>query len=340
MSATKTFKALLKRHQDSDLVRYDAENNHAPMVLIALYRMGANEDQIRRYYTNLEIDTPNFESDSQQVPPIVAARWTKYLGDFRACSAYCRFFQAEINRRSVEQVLHTYVSPLLTGVAAHAFHPLLRLGYGIDLDDHQEIALALGYWAATYLPAPDAPASNTCIGPIDLLNTLANTASLRTIRPQSSGIAGRISEFYSHPDFRNLLQPIRFDPEHPLKEISLAIANAFVENHHFTMLHGVTGCHALRMVLPYCDNLERITSDYWYSICAAYLSAVTHSADLHRPLPENDMSWPLIQERAIATGIEHTIKLTYTCLRETEEYGRDVYRRLALREIEVSAPFS
>jgi len=51
------------------------------------------------------------------------------------------------------------------------------------------------------------------------------------------------------------------------------------------------------------------------------------------------MSWPRIQEWAIATGIEHTIKLTYACLRETEEYGRDVYRRLALREIEVSAPF-
>jgi hypothetical protein len=66
---------------------------------------------------------------------------------------------------------------------------------------------------------------------------------------------------------------------------------------------------------------------------------VNHSADLHRPLPENDMSWQHIQERAIATGIEHTIKLTYTCMGETEEYGRDVYQRLALREIEISAPF-
>lgn len=39
--------------------------------------LNANEDQIRRYYTHLEIKTPNIESDSQHVPPIVAARLTR-----------------------------------------------------------------------------------------------------------------------------------------------------------------------------------------------------------------------------------------------------------------------
>jgi hypothetical protein len=41
----------------------------------------------------------------------------------------------------------------------------------------------------------------------------------------------------------------------------------------------------------------------------------------------------------MATGIEHTIKLTYSCVKEGEEYDRDVYRRLALREVAVAAPF-
>jgi hypothetical protein len=199
--------------------------------------------------------------------------------------------------------------------------------------------LALGYWAATYLPVPDASPSGTDAGPIDLLNTLLDTASLRAIRPESKSIAERISEVYSHEDFRDLLRPVRFDAQRPLQEISLAVAEAFVENHHFTMLHGVTGCHALRMVLPYCDNLPKVISEYWYAICATYLSVVNLCADMRCPLPENDVVWPRIQEQAIATGIEHTIKLTYACLKETEEYERDVYRRLALREIEVSAPF-
>jgi hypothetical protein len=334
-----TLRTLLKRHQAGDLVRYNIEHNHAPMVVIALYRMGADEDRLRHYYDSLQIETPTLESDSQQAPPIVAARWMEQLGDFRACGSYCRFFKSEIERRGVEDVLRCYACPLMTGVAAHAFHPLLRLGYGIDLMDSGEIALALGYWAATYLPAPNVPSSGTGTGPIDLLNTLANTASLRAIRPQSRSIADRIREFYSHDDFRRQLRPIRFDADRPLQEISLAIAEAFVENHHFTMLHGVTGCHALRMILPYCENRQTVISEYWYAVCATYLSVVNLPIDMHRPLPQNDAGWSRIQAQAIASGIEHTIKLTYTCAKEAEEYDRDIYRRLALREIDVSAPF-
>jgi hypothetical protein len=75
------------------------------------------------------------------------------------------------------------------------------------------------------------------------------------------------------------------------------------------------------------------------AVCAAYLSVVNLSADMHRSLPENDEDWSSIKRRAIATGIEHTIKLTYTCDREAEEYDREVYRRLALREVDVPAPF-
>jgi hypothetical protein len=339
LSATEAFRELLKKHQEIDLVRYDVEHNHAPMVLIALYRMGADPERLRHYYASMRIDPRAVESDLQQAPPIVASRWMERLGDFQACGSYCRFFTAEIERRGVEEVLRCYVGPLMTGVAAHAFHPLLRLGYGIDLMDSGEMALALGYWAATYLPAPDMPLDSASTGPIELLNTLANTASLRAMRSKSSSIAERIREFYSQEDFRSQLRPIRFDAERPLREISLAIAEAFVQNHHFTMLHGVTGCHALRMVLPYCDDLQKVISDYWYAVCAAYLSVVNLPADMHRALPESATGWSPIQEQALATGIEHTIKLTYSCLKEAEEYDRDVYRRLALREVAVAAPF-
>lgn len=320
-------------------MRYNIEHNHAPMVLIALYRMGADEDQLRRYYTSLQIERPALESDSRQAPPIVAAGWTERLGDFRACGSYCRFFKSAIDQRGVEEVMRSYARPLMTGVAAHAFHPLLRLGYGIDLMDPGEVALALGYWAATYLPAPNPPLGSTSTGPMDLLNTLADTASLRAIKPESRSIAERIREFYSHEDFRRLLRPIRFNADRPLQEISFAIAEAFIEKHHFTMLHGVTGCHALRMILPYCEDIQTVISEYWYAVCATYLSVANLPDDMHRPLPESAASWSRIQERAIATGVEHTIKLTYSCAKEAEEYDRDVYRRLALREIDVSAPF-
>jgi hypothetical protein len=337
-SSTATLDALLKQHRDSDRVRYNVRHNHAPMVLIALYRLGAGDGELERYYQGLHITPPNSDGGSREATLIDAASWQSRLGDTHVTSSYCRFFESEIHRMGREQALRTYLSHLTTGVAAHAFHPLLRLGYGIDVNDDQEIAFGLGYWAATYLPVPDMPADKPSIGPVDLLNILANTSSLRGITP-TGNIADRISQFYSHEDFRRSLRPIRFDPEHPLGEISAAIADAFVENHHFSMLHGVTGCHALRMVLPYCEHRQHVINAYWYAVCATYLSVVNVSATKHGSLPHTDAEWSGIQAEAIQTGIEHTIKLAYTCLRESEEYGRDIYRRLALRDIEVPSSF-
>ena len=318
--STATLDALLKQHRDSDRVRYNVRHNHAPMVLIALHRLGAGEGELEHYYQGLHITPPNSDAGSQEPTPIDAASWRSRLGDTRVTSSYCRFFESEISQIGREQALHTYLPQLTTGVAAHAFHPLLRVGYGIDVNDDQEIAFGLGYWAATYLPVPETPADKPSIGPVDLLNILANTSSLRGITP-TGNIADRIGQFYSHEDFCKSLQPIRFDPEHPLGEISSAIADAFVEHHHFSMLHGVTGCHALRMVLRYCEHLQHVINAYWYAVCATYLSVVNVSAATHGSLANTDAAWSGIQARAIQTGIEHTIKLTYTCLRESEEYG-------------------
>ena len=308
------------------------------MVLIALYRLGASQGALDRYYEGLHIRTLNSDAGSQEPIPIDVTSWRSHLGDTLVISHYCRFFETEISRIGREQALHTYLPHLMTGVAAHAFHPLLRLGYGIDVNDDQEIAFGLGYWAATFLPVPEIPTDKPSIGPVDLLTILSNTSSLRGITP-SGNIADRIGQFYSHEDFRRSLRPIRFDPKHPLNEISSVIADAFVEHHHFSMLHGVTGCHALRMVLPYCEDLPDVISAYWYAVCATYLSVINVSTAPRLSLPSTDAEWSDIQAQAIETGIEHTIKLAYTCLRESEEYGRDMYRRLALRDIEVPSPF-
>lgn len=335
--ANAIFEGLLKQIQNSDLLRFNAKQNHAPMVLTAMYRMGANEDQLRGYFAKLEIASK--KPDSPTRLSINAASWREYLGQFDALDAYCGFFQSEIAQHGTEAALRRYVPLLSSGVTAHAYHPLLRLAYGLDLNDPTEIALALAYWAATYLPGPAMPTERPEIAPVDLLKKLAGTSSLRKIMPQSRSIAARIQQFYSEADFCTALRPIPFHPGNPLAEISLAVAEAFVENHHFTMLHSVTGCCALRMVLPYCDNPRKTISEYWYSICAAYLSVVNLPGDKHRPLPETRLDWTEIKSRALATSVDHTIKLTYACLQECDYYGRDIYPLLALREIAAPAPF-
>lgn len=330
---------LLNRHRTGELADYNVTANHAPMVLIALYRMGADPAQLRRYYAGVKSGRPASEAGALRPQRIDRGTWTKCLGTFSAWSSYRQFFQAEIDKLGVQEVLASYMSPLMRGVAGHAFHPLLRTGYGIDLNDKDEIASGLAYWASAYLPAPEIPRTKSRVEPARMLNILENSALLRGVKPDSRSIARRIGQFYAHEEFRRLLQPIDLNSDRPLDAIAQAIAEAFHRHHHFTMLHGVTSCHAIRMVLPYCENQEEVLSMYWFSVCAAYLSVINLSEGPHHPLPDREADWSRIQRDAIATGNEHTIKLAYTCLKESEEYHNVKYTGFALREIDVAAPF-
>ena len=327
------------RHRAGEFLDYNVTANHAPMVLIALYRMGADHDQLRQYYAKVEIGSTASEKRALQAQRIDRGSWTKYLGIFGAWSSYRQFFQDEIGKHGVQEVLASYLPPLMRGVAGHAFHPLIRVGYGIDLNDKDEIAFGLAYWASAYLPAPEIAKTKSRVDPAGMLNELKNSEWLRGVKPHGQNIARRIGQFYAHEEFRRLVRPIELDSDRPLDAIAQAIAEAFRGHHHFTMLHGVTSCHAMRMILPYCEKQEEVLSMYWFSVCAAYLSVINVPVDLFHPLPDREANWPRKQKDAIATGNEHTIKLAYTCLKESEEYPNVYYPRFVLREIDMAAPF-
>lgn len=338
-SSESALQALLNRHRAGELEDYNVKANHAPMVLIAMYRMGADSAQLHRYYANIEIGRAASETSPLQSLRIDRDTWTKYLGTFSAWAAYRQFFQAEIDKHGVEEVLAAYVSPLMSGVAGHAFHPLLRVGYGIDLEDKDEIAFGLAYWASAYLPAPEVPKTRSFVEPAHLFGVLENSELLRAVKPQGQSITRRIGQFYAHDEFRRLLQPLALNSDRPLDAIAKTIAEAFSRHHHFTILHGVTSCHAMRMVLPYCKDQLDVVEKYWFSVCAAYLSVINTSDGSHQAMPDKEADWPRIQKDAIATGNEHTIKLAYTCLKESEEYHDANYPGFARREIDTSAPF-
>ena len=103
-SSGSALQELLNRHRTGELAEYNVTANHAPMVLIALYRMGADHDQLRQYYAGVEICRPASETGSLQAQLIDRGTWTKYLGTFSAWSSYRHFFQAEIGKHGATLV--------------------------------------------------------------------------------------------------------------------------------------------------------------------------------------------------------------------------------------------
>jgi hypothetical protein len=89
--------------------------NHLPMALLALDRLGSSGDYPR----------------------------------------FVRFFQERIREAGVDAVLHDWVPVLMPGLAASAFHAMIRLAYAIEGGLEDEIAPALA--GAAVQPA-DAPA--------------------------------------------------------------------------------------------------------------------------------------------------------------------------------------
>lgn len=65
-------------------------------------------------------------------------------------------FSAEVSRLGIEAALKHYLPDLAPGVAASAFHALMRTAYGVLRQNEGDIAIALAYWAATYLALPPA----------------------------------------------------------------------------------------------------------------------------------------------------------------------------------------
>ena len=107
--------------------------------------------------------------------------------------------------------------------------------------------------------------------PSELLRDLKASMDLAAAIPCTGNIASRLSLVFGNETFAQRLRPLRLDASDPLRTIASLVVEVFSRYHHFTLLHGVTSCHALRRLLPYVENLQTAVSQYWYAICAAYL---------------------------------------------------------------------
>ena len=77
---------------------------------------------------------------------------------------------------------------LAPGVAASAFHALMRLAYALLRDSADDVAIALGYWAATYFELrPATGAAPVTDDPAEVLH--AHDGDRAAARSQAARIA-------------------------------------------------------------------------------------------------------------------------------------------------------
>jgi hypothetical protein len=297
--------------------------NHLPMALVALDRLGADAATMRRFADGYARKLlPAAVSSSGLDPHDV-------LGSSGDYPRFLSFFQDRIREAGVEAVLHDWAPVLMPGLAASAFHGMIRLAYAIEGGFEDEIARALAYWAGEYAALP---------------------LSLEPDQGTLDQIAGRLRIKVANHDFKpgiiiDKMLEIAWDPAlagaviqpaapPSLREIAAFGLDAYRRREDFTLLHVVTGCHAFRIVQPYANDKALARRYLWQAVLVAWLTVV--AAPMGRAQAGGDdaeIGEEEIAARAVLSSDDHVIKLCYSALCEYGEYGDLAYLRIAARKL-------
>lgn len=252
---------------------------HSPHLLGSLQLLGASPARLAEVYA----------SESKILPPppspettITRDNWREYLGDRNFTQAYLAFFTQELNtthhgdwRALLTEYLLTGPNPLIHSMTGDLCHPIIHLGYAYELGNADLATGALVYSAVHYDPATEAylnirsssPDSNTppaASSPLEVLARVRADKRLAGFPPEGPGREHFAPLFEQHESV--VLEHWRSWPSADDEEISAEklceALDACVSllmgttreggdnSYDFILLHALTGCYALRVVLP------------------------------------------------------------------------------------------
>jgi hypothetical protein len=299
--------------------------SHHPMAIAALDAMGAGDADMdafeARYLAELE-PMPG------AVVTIQEGDEAAHLGSPRAFPEWLVYFRTAIARDGADMVLRRWVDRLIPAVAAGAFHGAIRTAFALESEAEDELAHALACWAAPYttLPLPAEPSGTS--SPHEVLAAIAADPARAGKRMPGSGIIARASAAARLPEFAGYVASL--DPEQlGLDSIAQAALRAYAASGDFAILHCVTGVHAFRLLGPYASDSSAALQDLWPALVATYIGAGAPPVEGWGLKGDDTLDWPAIHALAVKREDEHDIKLAYSCWREWQHRGDDLYRRAA-----------
>ncbi|MEO6886841.1 MAG: questin oxidase family protein [Jatrophihabitantaceae bacterium] len=292
-------------------------SNHGPMVVEVLQRWG-HEDAIQRW-------TDRYLTRLDELPrsscPIEVDSWRDALGQPQRAADWIVFFQRELADQPWRALLVTWWPRLLPGIAAGATHGVIRLGHAAAALNMletaprlDELAHALGYWAARWQAVPlISPGGNR---PARELIT-----GLPRVADQNGGIRARLAQLDSTAgwawDVATLGGP---DDVTGVAACLAGIIDAVVmlypryaRDNPTMLIHAATAPNAVLRTLPllphelWTDSLAAA-----WSASAAVVSAYAPTAPDTEPPAPADLDHAI--EAALEHGGEHVIKFTDAAL--------------------------
>ncbi|SCX28492.1 hypothetical protein DSM25558_4489 [Agrobacterium sp. DSM 25558] len=250
--------------------------NHAKHAVVALARLGAAPEAIKRYYDNYAIETPyGFGLEQPRPPrvPISKENWRDFLGQRSHFASYCEFFDGQTEIYGLDSVLREYLPELLPGWVGAFTHATIHLGWGLDIESRWMVIEGLAYMAFAYVSCHPERAEatrgergdnavNSLFEIVDqwekqrlgewVENFLRQPAEPDGIHPelQRSGLQFRIARILSvgHPLIYQL-PAWSFETEPRWDELYYLVTLLYLSQPgDFVILHLITSLHAMEQI--------------------------------------------------------------------------------------------
>lgn len=311
--------------------------NHAPMVLVALDRIGGAPSQLRRFFNHYR-DAKQLLPFAQSLERLNGKSWKTAIGIREREPDLRVFFAGEVTRLGIHEVLKLYLPDLADGIAASAFHALMRTAYGVLRADGTDVAIALAYWAATYLRLPAAEGTPPITR--DPAEVLARTAAIEPLHGmtlhdllwQNMRDAGNV------PAFAPVVDWLDIGPD-TMEKMAATALSIFAATQHFAALHIITGLHWIRLLAPHCSEatLHRMLRVFWQGIAALMgelgFPEMPDRAAIERWRHIQVPDWPGLHAVAAQSYDEHDISLAFSASEEMKVYGDPLYRVVVARRL-------
>jgi hypothetical protein len=328
MDAVETYRKLVREYADAGPFTLEGSSNHLPMALAALALDGAPaaalEQFARSYVVKLEPRRP----PRPALLHSVQAAW-----DCRAQPARYwdveAFFRGALRAGDLKPVLSAWLPRLLPGMAASAFHGLLRTAYAIRMEEPGEMAAGLAAWVTGFFAMPLPRGAALALPP--QLERLDRAPALQPDSWSRPLIMGRLREVAGHAVFNDLLQPLPPSPfDAALQDMASHAVDRYAERLDVTVLHLVTAAHALTMLEPYLPEPQAALQALWPAYAGAWVVAGS--------VPSTDgdgagavLDWAEIRARAHASTDDHVVRAVFSCAELAQRWQDDRFRIAASR---------
>ncbi|WFR99203.1 questin oxidase family protein [Rhizobium tumorigenes] len=311
--------------------------NHAPMVLVALHRIGAAPAQLRRFFHHYR-DSKQLLRFAQPLGKLDEKSWRTAIGLREREPDLRLFFVGEVARLGIHEALALYLPHLADGIAASAFHALMRTAYGVLRADKTDVAIALAYWAATYLPLPRSRGTPAITDdPAEVLSLTAaieplHGMQLHDLLWQNMRDAGNV------PEFAPVVDWLEIGPD-TMEKMAATALSIFAATQHFAALHIITGLHWIRLLEPHCDEatLQRMLRVFWQGIAGLMgelgFPNLPDRATVDRWRHIQVPDWAELHAIAAQSFDEHDISLAFSASDEMKVYGDPLYRVVVARRL-------